>query len=278
MRASGPRPPGVWLRAGGRLAIWALGWWPLAPAWAAQEQDVQLQLDLAAPLKAEKDLKALLDEWTTGAFDIQFTPRPEFDPSLAGFVRVRLEGLRVAFNPDWYKRYKTFHDELIKQPFGPAALRRGLEYARQGDGRLDATLVDAGGKVLLATKVWNSRAPSHFQPVEGQLFSAEFLRPLPETPVSLAQLWELPAGETPYLSVPVKLVANVKKIRLGDMATRRWPIDLSDPLAPTPPKPPAGAPAPKGSGQPAPPAVPGAPPAPAAPPGGSAPQLNPPRL
>jgi hypothetical protein len=240
-----------------------------APADAAQEQDVQLQVDIAAPLNAEKGLKALLDEWGSTAFDIQFTPRTELDPHVPGWVRLRLEGMRMAFNPDWYKRYKTAHDELIKQPYAQAALRRAVEYCRQGDARLDVTLLDAAGKSILASKVWNTRAPSHFQPVEATLFSADNLRPLPEVPPSLLQLWELPAGEAPYVQVPAKVLPAIKRMRIGDLSQRRWPVELADPFA----NPPAsGAPAP------APATSPGVKTDTPRPPKGEAPALPPPKL
>lgn len=253
------------------VGLVSLGLWMTwdDPARAAQEQDVQLQVELSAPLNAEKGYKALLDEWASTAFDIQFTPRTELDSHMPGWVRLRLEGLRVAFNADWYKRYKTAHDDLIKQPFAQAVLRRAVDYCRQGDPRLEATLLDATGKVLLSAKVWNTRAPSHFQPVEATLFSADLLRPLPDTPPSLLQLWELPPGEVPYIQVPAKLLPNVKRIRIGDLAQRRWPIDLTDPFA-APPPPPAVPSAKPGAPSPA----PGTP----RPPGGAAPALTPPKL
>ncbi|MEB3329373.1 MAG: hypothetical protein VKQ33_09105 [Candidatus Sericytochromatia bacterium] len=261
------------------LAAWVLVTGGAGVARAAQEQDVQLQLDLKPALEDEKRLKGLLDEWGTAAFDVTYTARPELDPAAPGLVRVRLEGFTIAFNPAWYARYKALHDGLVTAPHGPAALSRAAAYARQGDERLKATFLDGAGRVLHADHVFNTRAPSHFPPVEQHLFPPGVLRALPDAPPSLLQVMPLPPGETPYVMVPARIVANVRRIRIGDMADRRWPIDLRDPMtAPPPPPPPPGPagnkPGPGGSAAPPPGGAPGAlPPA-----GSAAPALKPPKL
>ena len=188
-----------------RVALALLGLAGMAQAGlAAQEQDVQLQLDLKPALEDEKRLKALLDEWGTGAFDVTYTARPELDPAAPGLVRVRLEAFTIAFNVAWYGRYKALHDALVQAPHGPGALARAAVYARQGDERLRATLLDAGGKAVHADGVFNTRAPSHFPPVEQHFFPATLLRSLPDAPPSLLQLMPLPPGETPYVLVPAR--------------------------------------------------------------------------
>jgi hypothetical protein len=235
---------------------------------AAQEQDVQLQLDLKPAIEDEKQLKALLDEWATAAFDVSYTPRPELDPAAPGLVRVRLDGFAIAFNTAWYARYKAAHDALVAKPHGAAALGRAAAYARQGDERLRATLLDAAGKVLHTDHIFNTRAPSHFPPVEQHFFPPGLLRPLPDAPPSLVQLTSLPPGESPYVMVPARALPNVKRIRVGDMTDRRWPVELRDPLTAPPPPPPRPAGGTPGTGAPG--AVP--------PPGGAPPTLKPPKL
>ena len=251
------------------------------PARAAQELPVDLRPDANSPLAADRAMKALLDEWAATAFDVRFQARPEVDLAAPGQVKVRLDGLAIAFNADWYRRYKTFHADLVKRPFGAATLQRALDYCRQGDGRLRATVLDGAGNVLWAGPVTHTRAPSHYAPVEAHLFAPTVRRVLPGTAPDLRQLSVPPPGEPPYLIAPVEAVRAAKRIRLGDMVARRWPVDLRDPLA-APPAPvapgSAGAPGVPGAA-PGTGAAPGAgQPAAGATPAGSAPRLAPPAL
>ncbi len=254
------------------------------PAHAAQEVPVDLRPDAGAQLAAERTMKSLLDEWTATAFDVQFQARSEVDLAAPGRVKVRLDGFAIGFNADWYRRYKAFHDGLVKQPFGQETLDHALAYCRQGDGRLRATMLDGAGKVLWAAPVTHTRAPSHYAPVEAHLFAPPVRRALPAGPPDLRQLWPPPPGEVPYLLAPPDAARTAKRIRLGDMVGRRWPVDLRDPLAPPPPPPPAsppvapgGAPVPPG-GVPAPAGGAPLPPGGTAVPAGAAPRLAPPAL
>jgi hypothetical protein len=195
---------------------------------------VNLKVNTAGQVAAEKTFKKLIDEWTNPGLDITFQARPDTSLDYPGWVRVYLEGIKATPNPGWYQRFRTFHDDLVKQPYASEVFRHASIYCRNGSVFMQAACLNAGGKVVYQGNVHNFLSMSRAQDTQLFFFTHHTRDKLPAKPPSLLYLSHGSVGDPIYVDLPSAVVKSVNRIHLVDRPAINWPGALGPGVPPAP--------------------------------------------